>query len=217
MWFYLAPHQNTFTIMKALLLSIALLMSTAPLWSQEDESFLQLGDPAPSFELYAPNGDTLNSAKVLASGQSLVLVFYRGTWCPYCNRYLSELAKAEKEIEAAGGMIVAISGEIDTMQTVMQKQTKAKYFFAHDRSYRVMDMFGVGYEVNEKQVEKMAKKGNDLHALHQSEEFVLLPVPATVVIAPSGEITYLHYDRDYKQRGNVDDILHALSFSSNQE
>lgn len=202
--------------MKALLFSFAFLAGMTSLWSQEDESFLQLGDPAPPFELYAPNGDTLNSAEVLASGQSLVLVFYRGTWCPYCTRYLAELAKAESEIADAGGIIVAISGEIDTMQTVMKKQTKAKYFFAHDRNYRVMDMFGVSYEVTEKQIEKMAKKGNDLHALHQSEEFVLLPVPATVVIASNGEITYLHYDRDYKQRGNVDDILHALSLVTNE-
>ena len=204
--------------MKAMYLSMLLAICAITAKAQESESFLNIGDPAPSFEVMLSDSSFFKTDSVLQSGRSIVLIFYRGTWCPYCNRYLSELAEEQEAIEKAGGIMLAVSPETTAYQESMKESTEAGFHFAHDADYFIMSSYAVAFEAPDKLIKKQMKKGNDLLASHGTEdEFVLLPVPATVVIAPNNEIVYFHYDTNYKERAEVSDILHALEIASSLE
>lgn len=180
-------------------------------FAQSEEAKFKVGDKAPSFILESFLGQEINSDEILKSGKSIVLVFYRGEWCPYCNKYLAELNESNKQIIMAGGEVIAISPETSEYMTKMATNVKPGFTLAYDEGYKVMDAYGVSFVVEEKMVEKVKnKKDNDMRESHGNVETVKLPVPATIVIGPDGLITYIHYDTDYSKRGEVDEIIEAL-------
>lgn len=196
--------------MKNRLLSFLLVGFGLGISAQNSESTLKVGNNAPSFTLQLGDDSELKSEDLLDDGKSIVLVFYRGNWCPYCNRYLSELSDAQEKIEKAGGLIIAISPESDELQEKVKQETDSKFILAQDKGYHVMEAFGVDFEVSEKMLSKLKKKGHDMSQTHEVEGPVQLPVPATIVINSNGEIAYLHYDTNYKERGDIDEILASL-------
>ena len=95
--------------MKNLLLAFALLVS-AFLFSQEEVSKIKVGDLSPTFSFTDANGESQSLSDALSKG-SILLVFYRGEWCPYCTKYLSQLSEAEDLFSEKGILIMAVSAE----------------------------------------------------------------------------------------------------------
>jgi peroxiredoxin len=107
---------------------------------------LNVGDKMPTFELPDAHGKTVSSVDLLADG-ALVIVFYRGAWCPYCNLYLHSLQEYLPEFESLGASLVAISGEPPDRSLEVEQKDSLTYPVLSDTALLASRKFGVVYEV----------------------------------------------------------------------
>lgn len=173
--------------------------------TENDE--LNVGDEAPKFEGLNQVGETVSLEALLKQGP-IVLTFYRGKWCPYCNKYLSELDKNYTKIKALGANLVAISPELPKFIEKMADKMEHPYNIISGGT-PIMEQYGLDFELDKKTKTKYKLYGINLTKSNGNEEHTL-PVPATYVIDKSGIIAYKHFDENYKVRAEVDDILKAL-------
>ncbi len=190
------------------ILVVALLFFSISSIAQKKESSVLVGDKAPMFKAMDQNGNTVTSNDILEKEQ-LIVVFYRGQWCPLCNKHLSHLQENVAKFKEAGARLVAISPEIPVSVEKTVDKTKAAYSILHDADYKIMKEYGVDFVLAPKMVEKYKKYGIDLTASNGNSDQTL-PVPATYVIGKDGIVKYVQYDPDYKNRSNAEEILKHL-------
>ena len=190
------------------ILVVALLFFSISSIAQKKESSVLVGDKAPMFKAMDQNGNTVTSNDILEKEQ-LIVVFYRGQWCPLCNKHLSHLQENVAKFKEAGARLVAISPEIPVSVEKTVDKTKAAYSILHDADYKIMKEYGVDFVLAPKMVEKYKEYGIDLTASNGNSDQTL-PVPATYVIGKDGIVKYVQYDPDYKNRSNADEILKHL-------
>lgn len=193
--------------MKSLLL-IILAVASLNLSAQKAESSLKVGQEAPRFVASDQNGDQFKSSEILKEKQ-LIVVFYRGQWCPFCNRHLSELQDHLEDFKKAGAQIIAISPEKTENINKTVEKTKANFPVLWDKDNSIMEAFGVNFILAKNLQEKYKKYGVDL-AKANGNSSQILPVPATFIIGKNGKIKFLHYDPDYKNRSSAKEILEHL-------
>ena len=177
-------------------------------YSQNIESNLQIGQKAPEFSAFDQNGDKFVSSDLLKTNQ-LIVVFYRGQWCPFCNRHLSELQDNLENFKKAGAQVVAISPEKTENINKTVEKTKAEFPVLWDKDNSIMESFGVNFILPENLQEKYKTFGVDLTEANANASQTL-PVPATFVIGKNGKIKYLQYDPNYKNRSSAKEILEQL-------
>lgn len=190
------------------ILVVALLFFSISSIAQKKESSVLVGDKAPMFKAMDQNGNTVTSNDILEKEQ-LIVVFYRGQWCPLCNKHLSHLQENVAKFKEAGARLVAISPEIPVSVEKTVDKTKAAYSILHDADYKIMKEYGVDFVLAPKMVEKYKEYGIDLTASNGNSDQTL-PVPATYVIGKDGIVKYVQYDPDYKNRSNAEEILKHL-------
>lgn len=170
---------------------------------------LGVGDTAPDFELPDAAGGRIRLSDMLASGP-VVLTFYRGSWCPYCNTELRALQAALPDVEAARARMIAVSPQTpDSSMTIVERQ-KLTFPVLSDAGNRVAREFGLVFRVGDDVREKYRAYGIDL-ARSNGDDSWELPVPATYVVAPDGTITYAFVEADYTRRASPDDVVAALA------
>jgi peroxiredoxin len=153
-------------------------------------------------------GETIDSSSLLKKGP-LVIVFYRGSWCPYCNIQLHTLQERLSEIRAEGGDLVAISPEKpDGSLTLIQKHNLT-FEVLSDPNLKVARKFGLVYQLPKDLQKVYLSFGNDLTKVNGTKDWEL-PLSATYVVDRKGKIIYSFVDADYKKRADSDDILRAL-------
>lgn len=172
------------------------------------EGGLKVGDIAPNFSGIDQNGKKVALEELLKSGK-VVLIFYRGEWCPYCNKYMSELQDGLATINAKGARVVAITPETLESSTKTIQKTKAQFSVFQDTDRSIMKSYKVLYRMEDKLVEKYKGYGIDLEKSNGAKDQAL-PVPATYIIGKDGKITFVHYEEDYKKRASLKDILSNL-------
>ncbi len=177
-------------------------------YAQKAESSLQIDQMAPEFVAFDQNGDKFKSSEVLKDNQ-LIVVFYRGQWCPFCNRHLSELQDHLEDFKKAGAQIVAISPEKTENINKTIKKTKAEFPVLWDKDNSIMESFGVNFILAKDLQEKYKKFGVDLTKVNGNSSQTL-PVPATFIIGKNGKVKFLQYDPDYKNRSSAKEILEHL-------
>ncbi len=166
------------------------------------------GDKMPSFSLPDVSRGTVASTNLLKRGP-LVVVFYRGDWCPYCNLQLLDLQKHLPEIEGLGASLVAISPQTpDNSLTTAQKR-HLTYNVLSDADGRVASKFGLTYRLPPELKKLYADFGLDLEKSNGAHEWSL-PIAATYVVSREGEIVYSFLDVDYKKRAETLDVIKAL-------
>lgn len=169
---------------------------------------LNVGDTAPDFTAKNQSNKDVNLKELLKSG-SVVLLFYRGEWCPYCNRQLKLLEDSMTLISAKGANIIAVSPEkIENISKTIEK-TKATYNVVTDENSKIMNAYKVAFELDEKTTEKYKGYGVNLMERNGSNGNNL-PVPAVYIINKKGKITYRYFDANYKNRASVQEILKNL-------
>jgi peroxiredoxin len=172
------------------------------------ETALNVGATCPAFTLGDAKGDRVSSTALLAKGP-VVIVFYRGAWCPYCNLYLHAWQSYLPKLAERSATLVAISGEPpDRTATVVQK-TEATFTVLSDPGYLVSRQFGVVYEVPKGVAELMRSRGLYMKGYYGTGK-AELPLSATYVVGRDGRITYAFLDADYKKRAEPADVLGAL-------
>jgi len=169
---------------------------------------LKKGDRAPSFVSTDYKNRTVRLDDLTHKGK-VVLVFYRGQWCPYCNRYLSALQDSLQQITAKGASVIAISPEVAANVEKTIDKTKATFTIIPDKDYKLSRLYKTAYAVDAITLDKMKKYGIDMEAAHGNKE-INLPVPATYVIDQSGTIIFADFDPNYKHRPSVKNLLQAL-------
>ncbi len=170
---------------------------------------LNVGAKMPSFTLNDSLGKPVNSADLLKQGH-LVVVFYRGAWCPFCNAYLHKLQKNLPQIRENGGNLVAISVENADRSMAVAKKNELNFTVLSDPNLNVARSFGIVYQLSDETNEKYKGYGIDLVKYNQTEK-PDLPISATYVVSKKGEIVYAFIEADYQKRAEPEAILQALA------
>jgi len=170
---------------------------------------LNVGAKMPSFSLKDANGKVVGSDDLLKQG-NLVVVFYRGSWCPFCNLYLRNLQKNLPQIKEAGGNLVAISVENPDNSLSVAKKNELGFTVLSDPNLTVARKFGIVYQMPSETDELYKSKGLDV-AKHNEMEKAELPLSVTYVINRKGEIVYAFLETDYKKRAAPEVIIETLS------
>ena len=166
------------------------------------------GDTAPEFTLLDPDGQPVSSRELLASGP-LVISFYRGVWCPYCNLELQALQETLADITARGASLVAISPQTAPNSRKSQRDNKLGFPILSDSRSQVADAFGIRFALPDDLVELYKSFKNDLPTFNNDPAWVL-PMPARYVIGTDGLIAYSEVNPDYTQRPDPSELLPVL-------
>jgi peroxiredoxin len=174
---------------------------------------LKTGDRAPPIVLPNVRGERVDVATLLNRGP-VVLTFYRGGWCPYCNLELRAYQRVLPEITAAGASLVAISPEKpdDTLSTA--EKNSLTFEVLSDIGQKVGRAFRLVYDFTEELKSAYRDFGLDIPAKNGMPSEWALPISATYVIDRDGLILYAHTDGDYRDRADPDEILAVLKQAS---
>jgi peroxiredoxin len=171
---------------------------------------LKNGTTAPGFTAPDNSGKTLDLKALLKSHKAVVLFFYRGQWCPYCNKQIKELQDSLQLLTGKGAYVIGVTPETGENINKTIDKTHASFSIIQDKDYQIMKEYGVNYTVADATNSLLKNNGIDLEKNNGSKDHVL-PVPATYVIDHSGKIIYVHFDKDYTKRASVSSILAALN------
>ena len=149
---------------------------------------LKAGDKAPAFVLNDPDGQPVSSTDLLAKGP-LVVSFYRGVWCPYCNMELQALQAALPEFKKLGASLVAISPQTAVNSRKSVRQNALGFPILSDTHNDVAAAFGLRFELPDYLVDLYKGLKNDLPAFNGDPSWTL-PMPARFVIGQDGMVLY---------------------------
>jgi peroxiredoxin len=169
---------------------------------------LKAGDVAPVFLLPDPDGKLVSSTELLLKGP-LVLTFYRGVWCPYCNFDLQAMEEARQEIEGLGATLVAVSQQTAANSRKSQRDNKLGFPILGDKGGDVAAAFGVRWDVPEYLQSIHKAVGADI-TVFNGEDSWTLPMPARYVIGQDGIIQYAEVNADYTQRPEPSEVFPTL-------
>lgn len=195
--------------MKRFILFVTSLFFCAFLFAQYEPRGLQLHDPAPDFSATDQYGHTISLSHERSKGP-VVLVFYRGQWCPYCNRQLKQLEDSLSLIKAKGATVLTITPEKPENIRKTIGKTKTSSSVLHDEGLKIMKQYDVAFAVDNKTIETYKKHGIDFTEANGSLNGASLPVPAVYVVSREGKIVYRYFDTDYTKRSSVKAILEHL-------
>ena len=169
---------------------------------------LQVGDTIPMFGLSNAKGQMVNSKEILEN-HSVIISFYRGGWCPYCNLELRALQQFLPEFEKLGAKLITISPEKPDNSLSTVEKNNLEFEVLTDTDNKLAREFGIVFEFPEYLEDTYNGFGLDLKK-HNNTSKVELPLPATYVVDKSGTIRYAFADEDYTMRANPEDILEVL-------
>ena len=172
---------------------------------------LKVKDSAPDFTLPDAFGHEVSLQTLLAKGP-VVVSFYRGEWCPFCNLELRGLQEALPKMQELGATLVAISPEKPEGAIAVTEKNKLTFPVLTDFNNKVARQFGIVFKVGD-QLQDFSKNvfKNDL-ALRNGEDSYELPVPATFVLDADRIVRFAHVEVDYMTgRAEPDQILAALA------
>jgi peroxiredoxin len=174
---------------------------------------LKAGDLAPAISLDNAKGETVDVGALLKYGP-VVVTFYRGGWCPYCNLELKAFQEVLPDIKAAGASLVAISPEKpdDTLSTA--EKNALTFEVLSDVGQKVGRAFGLVYDFTDELKSSYKEFGLDIAAKNGTDSDWALPISATYVIERDGRIVYAYTDADYRDRAEPREVLKLLKQSA---
>lgn len=175
---------------------------------KRSSTIITVGDIAPDFALPDATGTLVRLSELVAAGP-VVVSFYRGAWCPYCNIELRALQAALPALTAVGGALVAISP--DAPDTSLSTAEKADLEFAvlSDTSATTITAYGLNFTIDSVTRAVLSEPEAQLARANCAETEVL-PVPATYVIDTAGKVTYAFVDPDHTRRAEPTEIVAAV-------
>ncbi|MGB3545011.1 peroxiredoxin-like family protein [Rubrivirga sp.] len=171
-------------------------------------SALAVGDRAPDFTLPDANGGTVRLSEMLVDGP-VVLTFYRGAWCPYCDTQLRDYQQSLSDLESAGASLIAVSPQTPDSSLTSVEKNELAFPVLSDDGLEVSREYGLVFRVDEETRDRYRLGGVDLARYNGTDEWEL-PVPATYVIDQSGTVRAAFVEADYTQRASTRDVLEAL-------
>ncbi len=176
--------------------------------SQVAERAIQAGDHAPDFELPKIGGLSVRLSERLKTGP-VVLNFYRGGWCPYCNLELHALQQHADAIQSRHTCLLAISPELPDRGAQTQAKHQLSFPVLSDVGNHVARSYGLVFSLSEDLRPVYADFGFDIPVINGDDSFDL-PIPATYIIGRDGMVAHAFVNADYTQRMEPEEIVHAL-------
>ncbi|AEY92333.1 hypothetical protein SHJG_7066 [Streptomyces hygroscopicus subsp. jinggangensis 5008] len=180
--------------------------------SGQADRALTAGAQAPRFRLPSATGQTLALDDLLAEGP-VVLTFYRGAWCPYCNIALRSLQQHHEAITARGARLVAVSPQIPDESLTLTESHALAFDVLSDIGSDTAKQYGLAFDLPEDLAAVYDELGFDLQRVNDGHPRTL-PLPATYVIDHDGTIRWAFVNTDYTTRAEPADILAALDAMS---
>ncbi|MBB4066341.1 peroxiredoxin-like family protein [Gellertiella hungarica] len=169
---------------------------------------LKAGEVAPDFKLEGADGNAVSSQELLANGP-LIVSFYRGVWCPYCNIDLKALEATRPEFESRGAQLVAISPQTPSNSRKSRRDNGLNFPILSDKGSKVAAAFGVRFALPSDLVNLYKTFGNDLPTINDDPSWVL-PMPARYVIGGDRVVAYAEVNPDYTRRPDPSILLPVL-------
>lgn len=176
--------------------------------SGQADRALTVGDPAPRFRLPSATGEFVALDDLPARGP-VVLAFYRGAWCPYCNIALRSLQQHHDAITARGAHLVAVSPQIPDESLTLTEKHELAFDVLSDVGSDTAQQYGLAFDLPDDLGAVYDKLGFDLQRVNAGHPRTL-PMPATYVIDRDGTIRWAFVHTDYTLRAEPADILAAL-------
>ena len=168
----------------------------------------KVGDKAPAFALKDPDGNVVSLAESLKKGP-LIVSFYRGVWCPYCNMELQALEAAKPAFDKLGASLVAISPQSQPNSRKSVRQNNLTFPILSDSKGEVGAAFGLRFKLPDYLIELYKGLKNELPAFNDDPSWTL-PMPARYVIGRDGTILYADVNPDYTHRPEPEEMIPAL-------
>ncbi|MEU3252318.1 peroxiredoxin-like family protein [Streptomyces sp. NPDC006997] len=176
--------------------------------SGQADRALAVGAQAPSFALPSATGRTVALDALLAEGP-VVLTFYRGAWCPYCNIALRSLQRHHDDITARGARLVAVSPQTPDASLSLAEKHELAFDVLSDLGSDTAKQYGLAFDLPDDLAALYEEFGIDLHRVNGGHARTL-PVPATFVVDGGSTIRWAFADTDYTTRAEPADVLAAL-------
>ena len=170
---------------------------------------LQKGATIPDVTLQTVEGEDVKLREVVAE-KPAALIFYRGGWCPYCNKHLKDVQEIEDDLGEAGYQIIAISPDDPAHLKKTLDQHELSYQLMSDSKMEAAKGFGLAFQLDGETLERYKGFGIDLANSSGGGNKDALPVPAFYLVNKEGEITFAHTEADYTKRLSNKEILDAL-------
>lgn len=169
----------------------------------------RLGDVAPSFVLPDEENNMVSSEELLKKGP-LIISFYRGDWCAFCNLELRTLQKSLAEFRRFGASLVGISPQRLAYSHMTADRRNIQYQVLSDKGNVIANDYGLMFTMPDEIVNAYNAFGIDIAMINDNASSVEVPVPATFVVNTNGRISYRFVDADYTKRAEPAAIIANL-------
>jgi peroxiredoxin len=170
---------------------------------------LKVGDKAPSFELPDGDGALWRSEGLLRHGP-LVVVFYRGRWCAYCNAQLAALQQVHRQIALAGASLVAVSPQTQKHSYMTRDMHRLRFPVLSDSGNQAARQFGLVYRLSP-ELQAMYESIMTKLPGYNGDRSWELPLAAAYSVRRDGTISFARVDTDWRQRAEPEEIIARLA------
>ncbi|MDZ4840625.1 MAG: peroxiredoxin-like family protein [Hyphomicrobium aestuarii] len=167
------------------------------------------GDFAPDIRLPGVDGQPVDLGELLKAGP-VVLSFYRGGWCPYCNLQLRALQARSQDFAALGASLIAVSPQTPDQSLSTSEKNELAFPVLSDAGSRAAKAYGISFDLAEELRLIYRRFGHGLPEMNGDNSWAL-PIPATFVINSDGVIAFAFVDTDYRNRLEPADIVAVLA------
>jgi peroxiredoxin len=167
--------------------------------SAQNVTPLLISQSTPNSKLLTVEGDPV-SLKALTMQKPTVLIFYRGGWCPYCNRQLAGLKEIEAQLDELGYQILAISPETPAQLQAQKLQTQFTVQLFADPDLETISGFGIGFYVSDEKRATYKSKWDINLTSNKTTGKAVLPAPAVFILDTNGKVKFSYVNPDFKTR-----------------
>ena len=179
-----------------------------------DEHALKPGETAPTFELSDGDGMMWRSEDLLRGGP-LVIVFYRGRWCAYCNTQLAALQKIHSQVAASAASLVAVSPQTQKHSYMTRDMHRLRFPVLSDPGNQLSRKFGLVWRLPS-ELRQMYEAIMTKLPGYNGDQSWELPLPATYIVQPDGKISFARVDVDWRQRPEPEEISEELNHKGHE-
>ena len=173
-----------------------------------EEKSIKIGETITNFSLKNAKNEVVNSSDILKNGK-MIIAFYRGSWCPYCNLELKALQEKISEFKEKNATLVAISPQSpDNSLTIIEKH-HLTFEVLTDKDNVFAKQLGIVFELQDFVLPYYHALGIDLSSFNKNADNSL-PIPAVFVVNESSKIIYKFADANYMNRIDIDELLKTL-------
>lgn len=169
----------------------------------EDAKPIKAGEKVPTTKITSLEGEE-TSLEAIAKDKKSIVLFYRGGWCPYCNKHLSAIGESKDEIAELGYQIIGISPDAPSKLKKSVAKNKLDYELFSDSKGELITALGIAFKAPKKYGKMLLK-----YSENGNED--LLPVPTLLVVNTDGTVQYVYSNADYKTRMTADELLEVLN------